>query len=70
MNKLTALSKLAGAYHHLDLSDIAIDEVIDEEAFTILASKFGYIRRSLRIEDLKPAPKDTEGLNPKGPVHF
>ena len=66
MNKLTALSKLAGAYHYLDLSDKAIDE----EAFTILASKFGYTRRSLSIEDLKPLPKDTEGLNPKGPVHF
>jgi len=66
MNKLNALSKLAGAYHYLDLSDKAVDE----EAFTILASKFGYTRRSLRIEDLKPAPKDTEGFNPKMPVHF
>ena len=66
MNKLNALSKLAGAYHDLDLSDKAVDE----EAFTILASKFGYTRRSLRIEDLKPAPKNEEGYNGRMPVHF
>ena len=66
MNKLNALSKLAGAYHYLDLSDKAIDE----EAFTILASKFGYTRRSLRIEDLKPTPKNQEGYNGRMSVFF
>ena len=64
MNKLTALSKLAGAYHYL-LQSNPYDSSIDE-----LASKFHYVRRSLSIEDLKPAPKDTEGFNPKMPVHF
>ena len=62
MNKLTALSKLANAYWH-----IAGEPT---EATEILVSNFHYIRRSLRIEDLKPEPKCTEGYNPKGPTHF
>ena len=62
MNKLTALSKLANAYWH-----IAGEPT---EATEILVSNFHYIRRSLRIEDLKPQPKSAEGLNPAGPKFF
>jgi len=64
MNKLTALSKLAGAYHHLNSVD-PLDQALDT-----LYYNFNYIRRSLNLDDLKPLPKDTEGFNPKGPVHF
>jgi hypothetical protein len=65
MNKLAALSKLAGAYHSLPKT-----LETDTEASNILADKFHYIRRSLRLEDLKPAPKNAEGLNPVGPKFF
>lgn len=65
MNKLTALSKLASAYHHLVGVTVGEAQVAD-----IMYDKFHYIRRSLTIEDLKPQPKSTEGLNPKGPTHF
>ena len=67
MNRLSALSKLANAYHYL--LSIPID-VGDAIAVTELADKFGYIRRSLRIGDLKPQSKSTEGMNPKGPTFF
>jgi len=65
MNKLTALSKLAGAYYYLfpDLS-------VSQEALDLLSRNFHYIRRSMLLDDLRPQPKDAEGLNPKGPVHF
>ena len=63
MNKLTAPSKLANAYHHLEQSD-ALD---NRDATEEIKAVFGYIRRSLRIEDLKPVP---EGLNGKGPTFF
>ena len=67
MNKLIALSKLATAYHYLinkpaDYGDTLALEELDE--------KFGYIRRGLRIADLKPALKDAEGLNGRMPTHF
>ena len=66
MNKLTALSKLAGAYHSL-----LFDSLPNAQAKIILDDTFGYVRRSLRIEDLKPEPKQpAEGLNPAGPKFF
>ena len=65
MNKLTALSKLASAYHAL-----GFDSLSNMQAKVILSDSFGYIRRSLRIEDLAPQPKSTEGLNPAGPKFF
>jgi hypothetical protein len=64
MNKLTALSKLASAYHYL------FPTGAEQEALNVLSDKFGYIRRSLSIEDLKTQPKCTEGLNPAGPKFF
>ena len=64
MNKLTALSKLASAWHYLMEQD-AIDESLD-----LIGKHFHYIRRSLRLADLKPLPKDTEGYNGRGPSHF
>ena len=63
MNKLSALSKLANAFHYLHTQNV-------HEGLEILANKFGYIRRSLRIEDLKPAKADAEGLNGKMPTFF
>jgi len=63
MNKLTALSKLANAYWYVrDVYGNAVSS-------GILEDKFHYIRRSLRIEDLKPV-KCTEGLNPVGPRYL
>ena len=55
MNKLSALSKLSNAYHYLLSTPIDVGDAI---AVTELADKFGYIRRSLRIGDLKPQSKD------------
>jgi len=68
MNKLTALSKLSNAYWELRKSVPISEDVC--EAMMVLEDMFGRIRRSLRIEDLKPQPKCAEGFNPKGPVHF
>jgi hypothetical protein len=62
MNKLTALSKLANAYHHLVSNNLG-----DVDAQIIINENFHRIRRSLRIEDLKPV-KCTEGINGKGPT--
>ena len=70
MNKLTALSKLANAYHHLMGLPKEKWFTSDYAAADTLADKFGYIRRSMSIEDLKPQPKCTEGLNPAGPKFF
>jgi hypothetical protein len=64
MNKLTALSKLASAYHSVP------EESGYPTAKDLLDDRFGYIRSSLRIEDLKPLPKCAEGLNPVGPKFF
>jgi hypothetical protein len=62
MNKLTALSKLANAYHYLFPNN--------DDALNVLSDKFHYIRRSLTILDLAPWPKSTEGLNPSGPKYL
>jgi hypothetical protein len=63
MNKLTALSKLANAYWHQG-------GPAGSSATSMLEEKFGYIRRSMTLEDLKPQPKSTEGLNPAGPKYL
>ena len=64
MNKLTALSKLASAYHYL------FPTGAEQEALNVLSDKFHYIRRSTTLLDLAPQPKSTEGLNPAGPKFF
>jgi hypothetical protein len=62
MNKLSALSKLANAYHYV------VKERSNEiETIDTLSSRFHYVRRSLSLQDLLPAPKCTEGFNGKGP---
>ena len=63
LTKLTELSKLASAYYYL------IPEA-SNETLVLISDKFGYVRRSLSIEDLEPQPACTEGLNGKGPTHF
>jgi hypothetical protein len=68
MNKLTGLSKLSNAYWELRKSVPISEDVC--EAMMVLEDMFGRIRRSLRIEDLKPQPRDVEGLNGRMPVHF
>ena len=73
MNKLTALSKLASAYHTLvDSAPVSTTGASagDSEALTELLQKFNWIRRSLRIDDQKPQPKSVEGINGKGPTFF
>lgn len=66
MNKLTALSKLAGAYHHIK-SDGTCE---DEYPRVILKICFEYVLHSLTLEDLRPVPKCTEGFNGKMPTHL
>ena len=58
MNKLDALRTLSHAYWHAN----------DTEAQETLAHAFGYVRRSLRLEDLKPASPCREGYNGRGPT--
>lgn len=65
MDKLTALSKLASAYHYL-VNYAPVSSIGDSNALWEIQSAFGYVRRSLYIEDLKPQPKCTEGLNGRG----
>jgi hypothetical protein len=64
MNKLTALSKLANAYHYL------FPTAAPQEALSMLSDKFHYIRRSTTLLDLAPQGKCAEGLNPAGPKFF
>jgi hypothetical protein len=64
MNKLTALSKLASAFHHLYVSDAP------QNALDVLSDKFHYLRRSLTIMELAPQSKSTEGMNPSGPKYL
>jgi hypothetical protein len=73
MNKLTGLNKLANAYHTLKNSAPLSKQGAgpgDWAALGVLLNAFGYIRRSLRIEDLRTAPKSAEGLNPSGPRYL
>lgn len=74
MNKLTALSKLANAYLTLKADRTAGEKSLslaDADALSAIDYNFGYIRRSLRIEDLAPTvPEKTEGINPPGPKYF
>lgn len=62
MTKLDAMKMLANAYHYLFLSDAP------QEALNILSDKFHYVRRSTLLDDLRPKPLCTEGLNGKGPT--
>ncbi len=64
MNKLTALSKLANAYHYL------FPTFAPQEALNVLSDKFHYVRRSMILDDLRPQPKQEEGLNGRMPVYF
>lgn len=71
MNKLSALSKLAGAYHHFITDETQKFVAGDMLAAGLLSDKFHYIRRSLTLADLKPQPKQTaEGYNGRMPTHF
>lgn len=63
MNKLTALSKLSSAYWYIR------NVYGNGEPSNVLADKFGYVRRSLDLEDLRPR-KENEGLNPAGPRYL
>ena len=62
MTKLDAMKMLANAYHYLFLSDAP------QEALNILSDKFHYVRRSTLLDDLRPKPLCTEGLNGRGPT--
>ena len=60
-SKLKALHTLAKAYHYL------LQQSGPNEATHIIENCFGYIRRSLRLEDLAPSQ---EGFNGRGPKFF
>jgi hypothetical protein len=66
MNKLTALSKLANAFHYLSNQSASLHF----DALETIATNFHYIRRSLRISDLEPLPKQEEGYNGRMPTFF
>lgn len=63
MNKLTALKILADAYWHQS-------GTAGSQSTAILEDKFGHVRRSITLEDLKPEPKCEEGFNGRMPTHF
>jgi hypothetical protein len=62
--KLEALAILSKAYHYL------LGKEGPNEATHTIADKFGYIRRSLRIEDLTPKIETNEGYNGRMPSYF
>jgi hypothetical protein len=62
--KLEALKTLGQAYHYL------LGKEGPNEATHTIADKFGYLRRSLRIEDLAPKTDNNEGYNGKMPSYF
>jgi hypothetical protein len=75
LTKLDALRILANAYWYLD-NTMFFDSTAGE-AFITLEHAFGYVRRSLRIHDLKPEGYDgleiesiivDEGYNGRGPT--
>ena len=64
MNKLTALHKLASAYHYLYPTSAP------QSALNTLSKLFYEVRDSTYLIQLAPAPKCTEGFNPKGPTQL
>ena len=64
MNKFEAMKTLANAYWYVR------DIYGKDEAAAHLEDKFGYVRRSLTLEDLRPVPVKDEGLNGRMPVYF
>ena len=64
MTRVDALKILARAYWHIRTTQ---QTNADIEAALLLEEKFGYIRRSLTLADLKPC---LEGFNGKGPTHL
>lgn len=62
MNKLTALSKLANAYHYVKAEDIL--------GSFMIVDLFHEIREGLSIHDLEPDHADAEGYNGRMPTHF
>jgi hypothetical protein len=67
MDKLDALRVLSNAYHFM-----AKHRTFgDQQAMGLLNEKFGYVRRSLRIEELESdAIEDNEGYNGRMPMYF
>jgi hypothetical protein len=69
LTKLDALRILASAYWYLDNTMFFDSAAV--EAFCRLEHAFGYVRRSLRIHDLKPVNPIgfiREGYNGRGPT--
>ena len=65
MNKLEALRMLSRAYWHIVGRGAENDA--DTETLDILNNSFGYVRRSIRVEDMRP---ESEGLNGRMPQYF
>ena len=74
MDKLTALKTLANAYWYLMEKGLTIPLratfTTDLTAAHIISAKFGYVRRSLSLLDIRRNPKSTEGMNGKMPTFF
>jgi hypothetical protein len=61
LTKLDALRILASAYYYVN----------DIEAASVLGHAFGYVRRSLSLDDLRPKFEGiVEGFNGRMPTHF
>lgn len=68
LTKLDALRTLANAYWYAFYTDkYALGAY---SAADIIGASFGYVRRSMTLEDLKPAPVVNEGYNGRMPTHF
>jgi hypothetical protein len=81
MNKLTALSKLSGAYNDQHAQFKLLDQPTNKAALDVIRTKreilgvlahsFYTIAATLTLADLAPTAKqDSEGLNPPGPKYF
>lgn len=64
MNRLEALKTLARAYWHIRTTQQTAGDI---EAALVLEDKFGYIRRSLTLTDIKPC---MEGFNGRMPTQL
>lgn len=73
MNKLAGIHKLSSAFWHIQENSPLSKQGAgpgDSEALEVLAGLFNWLRRSLRMEDLKPVPKCAEGYNGRMPTQL
>jgi hypothetical protein len=69
MTKIDALRILSNAYWYLHI-DRPVPVQFENDAQVLIEDRFGYVRRSMSIKDLRPVPVVHEGYNGRMSTHF